>query len=56
MTGVDHDNQDTTDGMESQQLSAVNIDREPLFGEALLAATQRQRHSHTTGTYTEKED
>jgi hypothetical protein len=41
MTGVGHDNQDAADGMDSHQLSAANIDEEPLFGKALLAATQR---------------
>jgi hypothetical protein len=33
---------------------ACNINGEPLFDEALLAATQR--HSHWTGAYTDKED
>jgi hypothetical protein len=35
-------------------LSAVNIDGESLFVDALLAGTQRQRHSHRTSSFTQK--
>jgi hypothetical protein len=40
--------------MESQQIPTISIDGEPLFSKALLAATQRQRHSHGTGAYMER--
>jgi hypothetical protein len=43
-------------GVETQHGPACNIDGEPLFDEALLAATQASRHSHRTGAYTDKED
>jgi hypothetical protein len=42
--------------VETQHGSACNIDGEPLFDEALLAATQASRHSHRTDVYTHKED
>jgi hypothetical protein len=33
-------------GMETPNVSACNIDDEPLFGDVLMDATQGQRHSH----------
>jgi hypothetical protein len=45
----------TITGVETQHGPTCNIDSEPLFEEALLAATQ-DRHSHWTGAYTDKED
>jgi hypothetical protein len=42
MAGMDHDSRHTAEGMESQQLPAVSIYGDPLFGESLLAATRRQ--------------
>jgi hypothetical protein len=43
-------------GMETLNVLTCNIDGEPLFGEVLLAAAQRQRHSHWTSASTDKED
>jgi hypothetical protein len=43
-------------GMGTQHGSAFNIKGEPLFEDALLAATQASLHSHRTGAYMNKED
>jgi hypothetical protein len=43
-------------GLGPQHGTSCNIDEEPLFEEALLAAMQTSWHSHRTGVYTNKED
>jgi hypothetical protein len=56
MIGMRHDNQDKTEHMVTPEGPSVKTDGDPLFREALLATTQRQRHSHRTGAYTNKDD
>jgi hypothetical protein len=46
----------TITGVETQHRPACSNGGEPLFDEALLAATQASWHSHRTGAYTDKED
>jgi hypothetical protein len=54
-TQVDDENCTFT-GIKTQHGPACNIDRDPLFDEALLAMMQASRHSHRTSGYTDKED
>jgi hypothetical protein len=42
--------------METQNVSACNINGETLLGEVFLSTTQSQRHSHRTDAYTDKEE
>jgi hypothetical protein len=46
----------TNTDVETEHGPACSIDGEPLFDEALLAATQASPHLHRTGAYTDKED